>query len=137
MTERPPQIRLRLPAISESLPLIRQVIATLVAAQALAPQRQEQVMLAVATASAGAVRHAFRHAPPPGEIVIEAGVRGGKLVITVIEDGPGITPLLGTGDVPGGLALIGACADRLEFGPGASGGSSTRMSFCLAGSPRG
>jgi anti-sigma regulatory factor (Ser/Thr protein kinase) len=137
MTERPPQIRLTLPAIGESLPLIRQVIATLVAAQAIPPQRQEQVMLAVATAAGDAVRHACRDAPAPGEIFIEGRVRGRKLVITVIEDGPGITPLLGSGDVPGGLALIGACADRLELGRGAGGGSSTRMSFCLAGSPRG
>jgi anti-sigma regulatory factor (Ser/Thr protein kinase) len=137
MTERPPQIRLTLPAIGESLPLIRQVIATLVAAQAIPPQRQEQVMLAVATAAGDAVRHACRDAPAPGEIFIEGRVRGRKLVITVIEDGPGITPLLGSGDMPGGLALIGACADRLELGCGAGGGSSTRMSFCLAGSPRG
>lgn len=137
MIEETPQIRLTLPAIRESLPLIRQVIATLVAAQALTPSRQEQVLIAVATAAADAVRYAYRHTPPPGEIVIEGRVRAGTLVITVIEDGPGIAPLLGTGDVPGGLALIGACADRLELGPGTAGGSSTRMSFALAGSPRG
>jgi anti-sigma regulatory factor (Ser/Thr protein kinase) len=131
MTERPPQIRLGLPAIPESLPLIRQVIATLVAAQRLTPRRQEQVLVAVATAAADAVRNAYRDAPPPREIVIEGRVRAGKLVITVIEDGPRITPLLGTGEVPGGLTLIGAVADRLELGPGISGGSSTRMSFSL------
>jgi hypothetical protein len=132
MIEGPPQIRLRLPAIIDSLPLIRQVIATLVAAQALAPQRQEQVMIAVVTAAADAVRHSRRDAPPPGEVVIEARVRARRLVITVTEDGPGIAPLLSTGDVPGALVLIGAFADRLELGPGAAGGSSTRMSFWLA-----
>jgi anti-sigma regulatory factor (Ser/Thr protein kinase) len=132
MTERPPQIRLRLPAIAESLPLIRQVIATLVAAQALTPRRQEQVLVAVATAAGDAVRHAYRDEPPPRELVVEGRVCAGKLVITVIEDGPGISPLLDTGDVPGGLALIGACADRLELGAGAGGGSSTCMSFCLS-----
>jgi anti-sigma regulatory factor (Ser/Thr protein kinase) len=135
MTEGPPQIRLSLPAIPESLPLIRQVIATLVAAQALPAHRQEQVLIAVATAAADAVRHAYQSAPPLREIVIEGRVGGGKLVITVIENGPGIAPLLGTGDAPGGLALIGAFADRLELGPGTAGGSSTRMSFSLAGSP--
>lgn len=137
MTEQPPQIRLSLPAIRESLPLIRQVIATLVASQALAPGRQEQVMAAVGTAATDAVRHAHRDGSPPREIVVEGRVRAGKLVITVIADGPGSAPLLGTGDVPGGLALIGAFADRVELGPGAAGGSTTRMSFCLPGSPRG
>jgi anti-sigma regulatory factor (Ser/Thr protein kinase) len=136
MTEEAPQIRLSLPAVRESLPLIRHVIATLVAAQALPPRRQEQVLSAVATAAADAVRHGYRDAPPPRELIIEGRVRAGKLVITVIEDGPGVALLLGTGDVPGGLALIGAWADRLELGSGAAGGSSTRMSFCLAGSPR-
>jgi anti-sigma regulatory factor (Ser/Thr protein kinase) len=137
MTERPPQIRLSLPAIRESLPLIRQVIATLVAAQELTPRRQEQVLVAVATAASDAVRHAYRDAPPPREIVIEGRVGGGKLVVTVIENGPAIAPLFGMGDVPSGLALIGAFADRLELGPGTGGGSSTRMSFALAGSPPG
>jgi histidine kinase-like protein len=132
MTEGRPQIRLRLPAIPESLALIRPVIATMVAAQALTPRRQEQVLRAVAIAAADAVRHAHRDAPAPREIVVEARVRARKLVITVIEDGPGIAPLLGSGDVPGALALIGAFADRLELGPGDAGGSSTRMSFCLA-----
>jgi anti-sigma regulatory factor (Ser/Thr protein kinase) len=133
MTERPPQIRLMLPAIPESLPLIRQVIATLVAAQAMTARRQEQVLAAVATAAADAVRHAYLDGPPPPELVIEGRVRGGRLVVTVIEDGPGIALLLGTGDVLGGLALIGAVADRLELGPGTAGGSSTRMSFSLVG----
>jgi anti-sigma regulatory factor (Ser/Thr protein kinase) len=137
MTDGPPQIRMSLPAIRDSLPLIRQVIATLVAGQALPPRRQEQVLIAVATAAAGAVRHAYPAAAGPREIVIEGRVRAAKLVITVIEDGPGIAPLLGTGDVPGGLAVIGAFADRIELGPGAAGGCSTRMSFRLAGSPRG
>ena len=136
MTE-PPQIRLSLPAIRESLPLIRQLIATLVATQALTPRRQEQVLTAVATAAAEAVRHAYGDAPPTRAIVIEGRVRGGTLVITVIADGPGIAPLLGAGDMLGGLALIGAFADRLELGPGAAGGSSTRMSFCLTGAARG
>jgi anti-sigma regulatory factor (Ser/Thr protein kinase) len=137
MTDGPPQIRLRLPAIAESLGLIRPVIATLVAAQGLTPRRQEQVLVAVTTAAADAVRHADRDGPPPRELVVEARVRAGKLVVTVIEDGPGIAPLLGSGDVAGGLALVAAFADRLELGPGDAGGSLTRMSFCLAGSPRG
>jgi hypothetical protein len=133
MTGDPPQIRLSLPAIDDSLPLIRRVIATLVAAQTLAPRRQEEVLIAVATAAADAVRDAHRDAPLTSDVVIEGRVRGGKLVITVSQDGPGAAPLLGSVDVLGGLAVIGACCDRLELGAGAEGGSSTRMSFTLAG----
>jgi serine/threonine-protein kinase RsbW len=128
-----PLIRLCLPALRESLPLIRHVVATLVEAQALPPRRQEQVLLAVATACADAVRHAARDFPPPREIVIEGRVRGGRLVITVIEDGPGIAPRVGSGDVPGGLALIGSMADRVELGAAGDGNAATRMSFCLNG----
>ena len=128
-----PLIRLSLPAVRESLPLIRHVVATLVEAQALPARRQEQVLLAVATAAADAVRHASRNSPPPGQLVIEGRVRGRKLVITVIEDGPGTAPLVGSGDVLGGLALIGAVADRLELGAAGDGGAATRMSFCLSG----
>jgi hypothetical protein len=129
----PPVIRLCLPAVRESLPLIRHVIATLVTAQALPPRRQEQVLLAVATAAAGAVRPAAGDVTPPREIVIEGRVRDERLVITVIEDGPGTAPLLGSGAFTESLGLIGAVADRLELGPGSDGGASTRMSFSLTG----
>jgi hypothetical protein len=125
-----PQVRLCLPAAPESLPLIRRVIATLIGAQALPPRRQEQVLLAVGAAAADAVRHS----PSPRQVVIEGQVREGRLVITVIEGGPGTSVLMGTGDVLAGLGLIGALADRLELGAGSDGGSATRMSFCLSGS---
>lgn len=128
-----PQVRLCLPATSESLPLIRRVIATLIGAQALPPRRQEQVLLAVGAAAADAVRHAACDSRPRREVVIEGRVREGRLVITVIEDGPGIATLVGTGDVLGGLALIGAVADRVELGTGSGGGASTQMSFSLSG----
>jgi Histidine kinase-like ATPase domain len=127
----PPRLRLCLPAVAESLDLIRHIVATLVHAQPLAPRRQEDVLVALGAAAADAVRHAVREGPPPPQIVIEGRVGAGALVITIIEEGPGITPLLGSGDVPGSLAVVGAVADRLEFGPGAAGGASTRMSFCL------
>jgi anti-sigma regulatory factor (Ser/Thr protein kinase) len=130
VTSDPPLIHLRLPAVRESLPLIRHVIATLVAAQALPSRRQEQVLLAVATAAADAVRHAARDLPPPGEIEIEGRVGGGRLVITVTED---FAPLIGTGDICAGLALIGAVADRIELGASSDGGAATRMSFSLGG----
>jgi anti-sigma regulatory factor (Ser/Thr protein kinase) len=129
----PPHVRLSLPAVRESLPLIRHVVATLVEAQPLGPRRQEEILLALGAAAADAVRHAVRDGPPAEQIVIEGRVRPGKLVLTVIEEGPGSTPLVGTGDVPGSLALIGAVADRLELGSVTAGGAATRMSFCLSG----
>jgi anti-sigma regulatory factor (Ser/Thr protein kinase) len=129
----PPDVRLALPAVRASLPLIRHVVATLVEAQPLGPRRQEEVLLALSAAAADAIRHALRDGPPPPQIVIEARVRGGRLVISIIEDGPGVAPLIGTGDVPGSLALIGAVADRLELGRTTAGGASTRMSFFLSG----
>lgn len=128
-----PRVRLVLPAVRESLPLIHRVLATLVAAQPLGPRRQEQVLMALRAAVADAVRHADRDGQHPREVIVEGGVRGALLVITVIEDGPGIVPQLGSGDVPSGLALIGAVADRLELGGARSGRAATRMSFALTG----
>jgi anti-sigma regulatory factor (Ser/Thr protein kinase) len=129
----PPHVRLCLPAVRESLPLIRHVVATLVQAQPLGPRRQEDVLVALGAAALDAVRHAVRDGPPPPAIVIEARVQATRLVITIIEEGPGIAPLIGTGDVPGSLALIGRFADRLELDRAADGGAATRMSFCLSG----
>jgi hypothetical protein len=129
-----PQVRLCLPATSASLPLIRRVIATLIGAQALPPRRQEQVLLAVGAAAADAVRNALRDGPPTQQVVIEGRVGDGRLVITVIEDGPGVVLLVGSDDISAGIGLIGAFADRVELGTGSDGGSATRMSFSLSGS---
>ncbi|HSD31049.1 MAG TPA: hypothetical protein VLB49_04005, partial [Gemmatimonadales bacterium] len=84
-------------------------------------------------AAADAVRHGLRDAPPPRELVVEGRVRAGRLVITVVEGGPGIAPRIGSGDVPSCLALIGAIADRIELGGARAGGTATRMSFSLTG----
>jgi hypothetical protein len=126
-------VRLALPAVRESLPLIRQVVATLVAAQPLRPDRQEDVLMALGAAVTDAIRHAVRDGPSAPQLVIDGCVRAGKLVITVTEDGPGIAPLVGAGEVPGSIAVIGAAADRLELGCAAAGGAAMRMSFFLNG----
>ena len=131
MSAEPPQLRLCLPALRESLPLIRRIVATLVEAQPLPAHRQEEVLLALSVAAGDAVRHAPHDGPPAAQIVIEGQVSSGRLVITVTDDGPGIAPFLGADNVAGGVALMGTIADRLELGPGAA----TRMSFWLGGAP--
>jgi anti-sigma regulatory factor (Ser/Thr protein kinase) len=125
MSEPPPRLLLSLPAVRESLPLIRHVVATLVETQPLSARRQEDVLLALTIAVADAVRHAQ---PAGTQLVIEAHVRARRLVITVTEKGPGVAPLVGAGEVPGSLAVMGSIADRLELGPA----NATRMSFCLS-----
>jgi len=130
-----PQLRLCLPAVPESLPVIRHVVATLVQAQPLAPRRQQAVLAALATAAADAIRHAVGDRAAPSELVIEGQANSRRLVFTIIEEGAGIAPLIGDGGVPGSLARIGAVADRLELGRADGGGASTRMSFRLTGWP--
>jgi hypothetical protein len=130
-----PQLRLCLPAVPESLPLIRHVVATLVHAQPLAPRRQQAVMAALATAVADAIGHAVPDRAAPSELVIEGRANARRLVITIIEEGAGIAPLIGEGGVPWSLARIGAVADRLELGRADGGGASTRMSFRLNARP--
>jgi hypothetical protein len=130
-----PQLRLCLPAVPESLPLIRHVVATLVQAQPLAPRRQQDVLSALATAAADAVGHAAHDRAAPSELVVEGRANARRLVITIIEEGPGIALLIGRGGVPGSLARIGAVADRVELGRADCGGASTRMSFRLNGPP--
>jgi hypothetical protein len=130
-----PEVRLCLSAAPESLPLIRHVVATLVQAQPLAPRRQQRVLAVVAMAAQDAIRHAVPDGRAPSELVIEGRACAGRLVITIIEEGPGIASLIGTGDVPGSLARIGAVADRVELDRADGGGAATRMSFSLGGPP--
>ena len=75
---------------------------------------QTDLALAVGEACANVVVHAY----PPGDVgplIVHAEVKGGEIVITVIDQGQGMTP---RPDSPGlglGLPLIANLSDRLEI----------------------
>ena len=91
---------------------------------------EEDVRLAVSEAVGNAVVHAFRHCDT-GTIIVSARPERGRLLVTVSDDGIGMTP---NPDSPGlgfGIALIGKLADDVHFNSSGDG-TVISMSFNAA-----
>jgi serine/threonine-protein kinase RsbW/stage II sporulation protein AB (anti-sigma F factor) len=88
----------------------------------------DDVALAVSEGVSNAVIHAFRDRPP-GEIAVSAVVDGDRVVVSISDDGVGVTP---NPDSPGlglGLALIGSLADGVELRKQPGHGTTLIMRF--------
>ena len=120
------------PAVPENVAGLRHAVVDL-AARHGAPERvQTDLALAVGEACANVVVHAY----PPGDtgpMIVQASVVGEReIVITVVDQGQGMTP---RPDSPGlglGLPLIANLSDRLEIQDGPDGvGTQVEMVFLL------
>ncbi len=104
-------LELSLSAVSESVAKARHAAADFARAHGANP---DDIALAVSEAVSNAVLHAFRGVAP-GNIDIRAFPDGDSVVISVSDDGVGVTP---NPDSPGlglGLALIGSLSQGVEL----------------------
>jgi two-component sensor histidine kinase len=91
----------------------------------------DDVALAVSEAVSNAVIHAFR-GREPGTIQVRAFADGEEFVVSVTDDGVGVSP---NPDSPGmglGLALIGSLSGAVEMFKGGSG-TTLVMRFPVSG----
>jgi serine/threonine-protein kinase RsbW len=123
-----------LPATVDNVGRLRRVVAHFARRHGASERSIETVSLAVSEALTNVVVHAYRDAPEPGPVLIVAVVRERMLIVTVADEGCGMTP---RSDSPGlglGLGLMAGIADAFEVTPRASGaGVILRMRFALAG----
>ena len=120
------------PAVPENVAEMRHSVVALAARHGAAESVQTDVALAVGEACANVVVHAY----PPGDVgplIVHAEIRRGReIVVTVCDQGQGMTP---RPDSPGlglGLPLIANLSDRLEIQDGAEGvGTELVMAFSL------
>ena len=125
------------PAVPENVAPIRHAVVGLARRHGAPDEVQTDLALAIGEACANVVVHAY----PPGDVgplVVHAEVqRDGDMVITVIDQGQGMTP---RPDSPGlglGLPLIANLSDRLEIQDGPDGvGTELLMAFTLRPTPR-
>ena len=121
-------VRLSLPAQTESIPVIRHVLGAYAEALALPPDVIEDVRLAVTEACTNVVRHAY-DGDRPGLIDVVVQPHGDRLDITVSDRGRGMGPSPDV-DGPGlGLPMIAALADSIELQKAPIRGNRLRMSF--------
>ena len=121
------------PAVAENVAALRHAIVDLAAEAGAEDRVRTDVALAVGEACANVVVHAY----PPGDVgplIVQAAVASdtGEMVVTVVDQGQGMTP---RPDSPGlglGLPLIANLSDRLEIQEGPDGvGTQLEMTFAL------
>ena len=94
------------------------------------------VALAVSEAVTNVVVHAYRERgrdAAPGEVRVTVAVAADELMVTVTDEGIGMTPRV---DSPGaglGLAIIATLADRFEVQQQPRGGTRVLLTFRRAG----
>jgi anti-sigma regulatory factor (Ser/Thr protein kinase) len=125
----PPDVRLTLPAVRESVSLARHVLAGLIAAQPLSPRRQEQALLALSEAATSAVLHAGGDHGRPSHFVVEGRACPDRLVLVVT--GSGARPRLEPPGAVAGLSMIAQIADQVGVNDVPGGGTEVRMAFAL------
>ncbi|HEV2755843.1 MAG TPA: ATP-binding protein [Actinomycetota bacterium] len=120
------------PAVPENVAPLRHAIVDLAAVAGADDTVRTDVALAVGEACANVVVHAY----PPGDVgplIVQASVVDEReFVVTVVDQGQGMTP---RPDSPGlglGLPLIANLSDRLEIQEGPDGvGTQLEMVFAL------
>ncbi len=120
------------PAVAENVAPIRHAVVDLAKRSGASDDVLTDVALAVGEACANVVVHAY----PPGDVgplIVHADVDNPvEIVVTVVDQGQGMTP---RPDSPGlglGLPLIANLSDRLEIQDGPGGvGTELMMAFSL------
>jgi serine/threonine-protein kinase RsbW len=120
------------PAVAENVAPIRHAVVELAKEAGAGEDVQTDLALAVGEACANVVVHAY----PPGDVgplIVHANIdRRAEIIITVVDQGQGMTP---RPDSPGlglGLPLIANLSDRLEIQDGPDGvGTELMMAFDL------
>jgi serine/threonine-protein kinase RsbW len=119
------------PAVAENVAPLRHAVVDLANGAGAEDTVRTDLALAVGEACANVVVHAY----PPGDVgplIIQATIDGEEIVVTVVDQGQGMTP---RPDSPGlglGLPLIANLSDRLEIQDGPDGvGTRVEMVFTL------
>ena len=119
------------PAVAENVAALRHAVVNLATDAGADDGVRTDLALAVGEACANVVVHAY----PPGDVgplIVQASIGGEEIVVTVVDQGQGMTP---RPDSPGlglGLPLIANLSDRLEIQEGPDGvGTQLEMVFSL------
>ena len=104
-------LELKLAAEPDSVGKARHAVADFARAHGADP---DDVALAVSEGVSNAIIHGYRDREP-GQIDIRALVEGDRVVVSVSDDGVGVTPNPQSPGLGLGLALIGSLTDGVEL----------------------
>jgi len=118
-------LELTLPAESDSVGAARHAVAEFASEHGA---DADDIALAVSEGVSNAVIHAFRGCDP-GQIDVRAIIDGDHVVVSVSDDGIGVTPNPQSPGLGLGLALIGSLTDGVEIRKQPGHGTTLVMRF--------
>ena len=124
-----PSIRRSFPADQSAPGAARRTISEFLQGRGADPVRQSDVLLAVSEVVTNCVVHGYRGGP--GQVAIEARHSGGRLLLSVADQGTGMRPRLDSPGLGLGLPLVGRVADRVDISAPEGGGTVVSMWFRL------
>lgn len=129
-----PGVLLRVPAVEDSLPVVRQALRALGDTVGAEREALEDAELALTEACANAVEHAY----PDGEGIVEVSLESGEhdMVVSVRDFGQGMDAAPGRTGSSGrgyGLVMIESIARKVQVGE--EGGTEVTMTIGLGKSP--
>jgi anti-sigma regulatory factor (Ser/Thr protein kinase) len=122
-------------AIPASVATLRTMVADFATKAGLPSSTIDRVTLSVSEAATNVVVHAYRDAPEPGLIHLDAELAAAELRVSIADTGRGLrshheSPGLGLG-----LGLIAQLADNFELLRGDTGGLRVLMRFAVPAQP--
>ena len=130
MTPPRPSLSLSIAADAEALVVVRHVLDGLAVHDRLSELVLDDIQIAVGEACGNVVTHAYPDRPV-GPLDIEVAFDEAEVVVTVRDQGVGLSPTWRENATGMGIPMMGALADDLSFGDGAGPGHHVRMAFPL------
>jgi anti-sigma regulatory factor (Ser/Thr protein kinase) len=128
----PASVSHSLPATADSVGRLRREVAEFARGHGASDRALESVNLAVSEALTNVVVHAYRDVSAPGPLLLVVAIRDRVLVVTVADEGCGMTPRTDSPGLGLGLGLMRRLADTFEVtARAARPGIVLRMAFSL------
>lgn len=134
-SEQTQRLRLDQVATRDSAAALRHAVLAVAADVGLAGEQRENLEIAVSEAVANVIEHAYRDAPQPGRIYLEAYTADDELSVVVRDEGCGMAPRVDSPGLGLGLPLMSRLTDSLQiergWTAGAREGVTVRLAFAL------
>ena len=131
MAPRPSSLSLSIAADADALVVVRHVLDGLAGHDGLSDLVLDDLQIAVGEACGNVVTHAYRDRPT-GALDIDVAFGESEVVVTVRDQGVGLSPTWQEDATGMGVPMMSALADEMSFGNGDGPGHQVQMSFPLA-----
>jgi serine/threonine-protein kinase RsbW len=121
------------PAEPGEIARLRRAVAGLARRGGFAPERVDDIALAVSEVLTNSVVHAYHSAAEPGGVDVEAELRDDAVHVTIADEGHGFARRRDSPGLGLGLAIAGMIADDLRIAPALPTGTRVSLRFDRSG----